>query len=78
MGFARTWLAENPKWVQCGRLPPAWSAVTCHRFRRANLFARDELLVTLPEGEMNFALKGGDESPHSMSERVENKLGYSY
>gem|GEM_PF-5387742 len=43
----------------------AGSAVTRHRLRRADLSARIESAFGVAEGEMNFALEGGDESPHS-------------
>jgi hypothetical protein len=33
-----------------------------------NLIAREKCHATLTEVEMNFALEGGDQSPHSMSD----------
>jgi len=42
-----------------------WSAAIHRRLGRANSLARAEPGAASHEGEMNFALEGGDESPHS-------------
>jgi hypothetical protein len=48
--------------LECGDSSPPWTA---------NSLARGESVAALSEGEINFALEGGDESLHSKSVKDE-------
>jgi hypothetical protein len=51
--------------MECGDSSPPWTG----QFIGPHCYIPGIIpLLTSPEGEMNFALEGGDESPHSMSE----------